>query len=308
MVSSDFNGKRLDQYVADLDQFSHLTRTRVQSLIRSGNILVDDQLKKTGYRLKSGESVRILLPPAEPSVLIPEKLSIPVLLEDEDIIVLSKPPGLVVHPSHGHDHGTLVHGLLYQCRNLSGIGGEQRPGIVHRLDKDTSGIMIVAKNDQAHQSLVDQFKSRNVEKYYLAILDGIPREKRGKVDAPIGRHPVHRKKMSILQQGGRHALTHWEILEEFQRFCLVKLKLETGRTHQIRVHMSSLGCPVAGDIMYGRKKNKLPGFSISRQCLHSLSLSFNHPRTGERFTLTAPLWDDMEDLLHYLRNENSTSF
>jgi 23S rRNA pseudouridine1911/1915/1917 synthase len=301
VVSPELAGKRLDLLVADLDNCAQLTRSRIQNLIHTGNILVDDEMKKNGYRVRTGETIRIVLPAPQPSSLIPEKLDFTVLCEDQDVVVLSKPPGVVVHPSHGHIEGTLVHGLLHHCRNLSGIGGELRPGIVHRLDKDTSGVMIVAKNDMAHQSLIKQFKGRTVEKIYLALLAGIPRTGTGRIAAAIGRHPVDRKKMAVLPTGGRESVTNWEILEYFTHFCLVKLRLETGRTHQIRVHMASIGCPVAGDPVYGKKK-KIPDLLFVRQCLHSHSLAFDHPRSGERLSFSAPLWPDMENIVHLLRS------
>ncbi|MBU4264131.1 MAG: RluA family pseudouridine synthase [Proteobacteria bacterium] len=304
VVSPDLSGKRLDLLVADLDSYAQLTRSRIQDLIRTGNILVNDEIKKTGYRVRTGESIRIILPPPQPSSLIPQELEFEVLYEDQDVIVLSKPPGVVVHPSHGHIEGTLVHGLLHHCRNLSGIGGELRPGIVHRLDKDTSGVMIVAKNDMAHQSLVKQFKGRTVEKFYLALLSGIPRTMTGRIAAAIGRHPVHRKKMAVLQQGGRESVTNWEILEYFSHFSFVKLRLETGRTHQIRVHMASIGCPIAGDPVYG-KKSKTSDLLFVRQCLHSYSLAFDHPHSGERLSFTAPLWPDMKNVVHLLRDRDA---
>lgn len=304
VVLPDLSGKRLDLLVADLGSCAQLTRSRIQNLIRTGNILVNDEIKKNGYRVRAGETIRIILPPPQPSSLIPQELEFEVLYEDQDVIVLSKPPGVVVHPSHGHIEGTLVHGLLHHCRNLSGIGGELRPGIVHRLDKDTSGAMIVAKNDMAHQSLVKQFKGRTVEKFYLALLAGIPRSRTGRIAAAIGRHPVHRKKMAVLQQGGRESVTNWEILEYFIHFSFVKLRLETGRTHQIRVHMASIGCPIAGDPVYG-KKSKTSDLLFVRQCLHSYSLAFDHPRSGERLSFTAPLWPDMENIVHLLRNSDA---
>ena len=289
--------------MADLESCAQLTRSRIQNLIRAGNILVNDEVRKTGYRVRTSETICITLPPPQPSSLIPEELEFQILFEDQDVIVLSKPPGVVVHPSHGHIDGTLVHGLLHHCHNLSGIGGELRPGIVHRLDKDTSGAMIVAKNDMAHQSLVKQFKGRTVEKFYLALLVGIPRTRTGRIAAAIGRHPVHRKKMAVLQQGGRESVTNWEILEYFSHFSFVKLRLETGRTHQIRVHMASIGCPIAGDPVYGRK-TKISDLLIVRQCLHSYSLAFDHPHSGERLSFTAPLWPDMENIVHLLRDSD----
>ncbi|MFH1217476.1 MAG: RluA family pseudouridine synthase [Pseudomonadota bacterium] len=303
-VSSILSGKRLDHLVADHPECADLTRSRIQHLIRSGNILVDDQLKKNGYRVRENEKIEIFLPPPEPTSLIPQHLDLVVLFEDEDLVVVSKPPGLVVHPSHGHSSGTLVHGLLYHCSHLSGVGGQLRPGVVHRLDKDTSGVMVVAKNDAAHQSLTSQFKSRKVVKSYLAILSGIPKQKAGRLVTLIGRHQVHRKKMAVLEHGGREAITRWQVLEEFHSgFAYVKVHLETGRTHQIRVHMAHLGCPIAGDGMYGRKKKGSAEGAIPRQCLHSHRLSFCHPVSGKPLSFEAPLWPDMEEILQFLRKD-----
>lgn len=303
-VSPELSGKRLDLLIAGCEQCSHLSRSRVQSLIRSGNVLVDGIERKTGYKVRENEHIQIIFPPAQPSSLVPQDLDFEILYEDEDLVVLSKPPGLVVHPSHGHTEGTLVHGLLHHCQDLSGIGGEERPGIVHRLDKDTSGVMVVAKNDLAHSSLVDQFKSRSVEKRYLAILRGLLPQKIGRIEAAIGRHPVHRKKMSVLQDAGRKAVTEWEVLETFNNeFVFVKLRLETGRTHQIRVHMASLGCPVAGDELYGKARKQRLAVPIVRQCLHSHKLTFTHPRIRKRLSFEAPIWSDMENVLQFLRNK-----
>lgn len=303
LVSADVSGRRLDQLIAGRDDCADLTRSRVQALIRSGNVFVNNHsVKKNGHRVHTGDQIVIHLPPPEPSELKPEKVPFDILFEDDDVIVVSKPPGVVVHPAHGHAHGTLVHGLLYHCRNLAGIGGEMRPGIVHRLDKDTSGVMVVAKNDIAHQSLVGQFKTRSVEKHYRAVLAGVPRQISGKVVKNIGRHPVQRKKMAVLDEGGREAVTKWAILEDFAKFSYISVRLETGRTHQIRVHMASLGCPVAGDPLYGGKQPA--GYcEIERQCLHSSTLCFDHPKTHERLSFTAPLWPDIEKVLQTLREK-----
>ena len=292
-------GKRLDLFVADLDEFLSLTRSRIQKLIRAGNILVNDQEKKSGYQLQCDDTVIITIPPPKAVSLIPESISLDILYEDDDLIAVSKPPGLVVHPANGHDSGTLVNALLYHCCNLSGISGELRPGIVHRLDKDTSGVMVAAKNDLSHHRLAQQFQSRSVEKIYHAILAGVPRVTSGKIESAIGRHPVKRKKMAVLENGGKHAVTLWEVKEVFGSYSFVKLRLETGRTHQIRVHMASMGCPVAGDQLYGKKNSGL--LKIDRQCLHSSTLSLDHPRTGERMLFSSNLWPDMQVILDTLR-------
>ena len=295
-------GRRLDVFAAHHLQSAAISRTAIKNLINSGNIRVNNQLRKASYRLCPDDRVEILLPPAVSSELIAEEVFFKPLFEDEDIIVLSKPPGLVVHPACGHSSGTLVHGLLHHCHNLSGIGGEQRPGIVHRLDKDTSGVMIAAKNDLAHHSLTRQFKERKIKKIYLALLAGSPPGQSGTVDLAIGRHPVQRKKMSV-RQDGREAVTHWQVIESLPPLTLVKLRLDSGRTHQIRVHMAALGCPVAGDTVYGGKQPELP--AGQRQCLHAWQLSFTHPRTGERQRIVAPLWEDMVMVLKELGRQTN---
>ncbi len=302
-VTSEAAGQRLDRFLAEALAPEEITRTRLQGLIRDGLVLVDRTSRKAGYLVHDGEEVTVLLPAAKAAVLVGQEVPFLVLYEDAAIVVLSKPPGVVVHPACGHAEGTLVHGLLHRCGDdLAGIGGELRPGIVHRLDKDTSGCMVVAKNDLAHHRLVAQFKSKEITKIYHALLVGIPSQAAGTVDLPIGRHPVHRKKMAVRQEGGRSAVTHWQILERFAAgFSLAQLRLETGRTHQIRVHMAALGHPVAGDPVYGGKSRLAASLGISRQCLHASRLGFRHPVTGDPMEFTAPLWPDIEMVLARLR-------
>ncbi|MFZ5775810.1 MAG: RluA family pseudouridine synthase [Thermodesulfobacteriota bacterium] len=295
-------GQRLDIYLADHCERQGLTRSRLQQLIRDGQVLVNGTTRKPGHLLQRGDRISLAIPAAIPTELVAAPVEFLPLYEDDDIIVLVKPPNTVVHPACGHWEATLVHGLLHHCDSLSGINGELRPGIVHRLDKDTSGVMVVAKNDLSHQSLVEQFKGRGVTKIYLAIVDGIPASRSGRIDLPIGRHPVHRKKMAVRAQGGREALTDWRVVEEFGAgFALLEIVLGTGRTHQIRVHMASLGCPVAGDPVYGRSNLRYSGLEITRQCLHAHVLGFCHPRSGEAMRFVAPLWPDMERTLTLLR-------
>ncbi|MFH1020619.1 MAG: RluA family pseudouridine synthase, partial [Pseudomonadota bacterium] len=246
-------GQRLDLYLASQFDREGLTRSRIQQLIRADMVLVNETPRKAKYLLQAGDRLTVTIPPQAPSELVGEPVAFVALHEDDDLIVLAKPPGIVVHPASGHSSATLVHGLLYHCGGLSGINGELRPGIVHRLDKDTSGVMVVAKSDFAHQALADQFKRREVKKIYQALVDGKPAFQSGRVDLPIGRHPVHRKKMAI-REDGREAVTNWRVLERFSLgLTLLELGLETGRTHQIRVHMAALSYPVAGDPVYGRK-------------------------------------------------------
>ncbi len=298
MAKAVNSGQRLDIFAARSLKSADLSRTAIKNLINSGKIQVNCQQKKAGYRLSPDDIINVSLPTVISSELTPEKIYFKILFEDDDLVVLSKPPGLVVHPACGHHSGTLVHGLLYHCRKLSGIGGKQRPGIVHRLDKDTSGVMVVAKNDLAHQSLSSQFKKRNIKKIYLALLSGRVPAVSGTVNLSIGRHPVQRKKMAVQREGGREAVTHWQTIKASDLFTLVKLQLDTGRTHQIRVHMAALGCPVAGDLLYGGKQ--VTSMDIKRQCLHAWQLSFNHPRTKKTLRFVAPLWEDIVLVLRKL--------
>lgn len=296
-------GCRLDLFLAEALVETGFSRSRVKGLLSSGFISVNGAPAKPSYRLRADDEILVRRPPLVPAELIPEEVEFTILHEDEDLVVLSKPPGLVVHPACGHHSGTLVHGLLFHCDNLSGISGVERPGIVHRLDRDTSGAMVVAKNDKAHHGLVEQFKSREVEKIYRAIVDGIPERPRGRIAMPIGRHPSQRRKMAVNENQGKAAVSNYRVLETFPgNLSYIEVRLETGRTHQIRVHMAALGCPVAGDEVYGRKNRKLyEELGIGRQCLHSYSLGFTHPGSGERLSFTAPLWPDMADTLEILR-------
>jgi 23S rRNA pseudouridine1911/1915/1917 synthase len=290
-------GQRLDSYLAQRELQPGLTRSMMQQLIRAGHVLVAGQKRKSSYRIQAGDLIEVCPPPPKPSALVPEEVPFQILYDDEHLAVIVKPPGVVVHPACGNETGTLVHGLLFRCANLSGISGEQRPGIVHRLDKDTSGVMVIAKNDHSHQALSTQFKERRVEKIYRALVEGRMEATSGRIDLPIGRHPVQRKKMAVLP-AGRLAVTNWHVLEEFADSTYLEIRLETGRTHQIRVHLAHIGHPVIGDPLYGHKKLK----NSHRQCLHAHQLSFFHPASGERLTFLAPLWPDMEGILARLRD------
>jgi 23S rRNA pseudouridine1911/1915/1917 synthase len=295
-------GMRLDSFLAT--ELNDLSRSMITTLIHSSDVLVGGVKKKAGYRIRTGDEISIRIPPPHSVDIVPEQVDFSIIYEDSSLAVIAKPPGLVVHPGCGHDRGTLVHGLLYECDTLSGISGELRPGIVHRLDKDTSGVMVVAKNDAAHQSLVRQFKDRLVKKVYHAIVDGRLGESSGKIIEPIGRHPVKRKKMAIRKSGGRYAATSWNVVEEFpERVSLVELHPETGRTHQIRVHLAHLGHPILGDGLYGRKRKFSHEVNIERQCLHASRISFTHPETGRSVSFKAPLWQDMEELLKIFRQD-----
>ena len=296
VVDSSLSGVRLDQYLCQ--KIPLTSRSVIASSIRSGRIDVDGALRKTSYRLKGGEVVQGALEILSEPEVNPEKIDFPILYEDGSLLVISKPPGLVVHPGSGNSQGTLVNGLVYHCQSIGKVGDKLRPGIVHRLDKDTSGVMVVAKSDYVHRSLVEDFKNRRLYKEYLALLHGTPRDKNGRIVAPIGRHPVQRQKMAVRAGGGRHAATNWEVLEEVEgRYSLVKVTIETGRTHQIRVHMAHLGCPVAGDTTYGSGRNNN---TFVRQMLHASRLTFNHPVTGNRINCKAPLWADFNETLEKL--------
>jgi 23S rRNA pseudouridine1911/1915/1917 synthase len=302
-IDRDAVGQRLDAFLARMSLRPAMTRSMLQQLIRDGFVTVCSQVRKSGYRLQEGDLVEVLLPPSRPSALTPEEIEFRILYEDDELVVVSKPPGLVVHPACGNETGTLVHGLLFRCGNLAGISGEQRPGIVHRLDKDTSGVMVIAKNDRAHQALATQFKDRRVEKIYRALVNGRLAEEGGRIVAPIGRHPVQRQKMAVLPAGGREAVTNWRVLERFTANTYLEIRLETGRTHQIRVHLAHLGHPITGDPVYGGKIKGGEDLKINRQCLHAFRLSFTHPLTGEWLAFQAPVWPDMEEILRYLREK-----
>ena len=302
VVSREREGQRLDQYLADM--LPEMSRSRLSSLIRSGFVFLNGAPCKAANRLKEGDRIEATLPPPEPLDIRPEKVEFVILYEDEDLLVIAKPPGVVVHPACGHKKGTLVHGLMAHCDNLSGISGIERPGIVHRLDKDTSGVIAIAKSDRSHHALVELFKTRQVGKVYHAIVVGHPAIPKGCISQPIGRHRSNRKKMAVLQHGGRDAVTCWSTLEKFSNnMAYLEVRPATGRTHQIRVHMAYLGHPVAGDSLYGNKQFKTisENFGIKRQCLHAYSLSFKHPVSGQQMEFVAPLWADMLGLLERLR-------
>jgi 23S rRNA pseudouridine1911/1915/1917 synthase len=309
-ITAEDENKRIDAFLAS--HVKDLTRSRGQSLIRDGHIKVNDLSVKASYRLKTGDNISLFIPPVLPWRLQPEKMDLPIVHEDSSIIVLNKPPGLVIHPAPGHKDGTLVHGLLHHCRDLSGIGGILRPGIVHRLDKDTSGLMVVAKNDYAHGFLSSQFKKGAVNKRYIALVHGILKGKDGEIDLAISRHPKKRKEMAVMPLKGKRALTIWQKKEEIgDRFTLLSVILKTGRTHQIRIHLSHLGHPVVGDPVYRHKKNWWKTYcpraidivsKIKRQMLHAELLGFVHPDSGTYCEFTTPLPDDIEQIIKDLRS------
>jgi len=281
-------GDRLDRFLTA--QLPHLSRSRLQTLIKDGHVSLNGKPAKPGDKVRTGALVALTEPPAEPTLLEPEDIPLNILFEDSDLLVLNKPPGMVVHPAAGHSRHTLVHALLAHCETLSGIGGEQRPGIVHRLDKDTSGCLVVAKNDLAHAHLSRQFAGRSVTKIYLALVQGyFAGTRSGIIDNLIGRHPVDRKKMAVIDRGGRASRTTWRVLQELPGVgTLLECTLHTGRTHQIRVHVKHLGHPLLGDALYAPR---LAGH-FPRQMLHAWKLGFTHPRTGVPMHFSSPLPED----------------
>lgn len=288
-------GHRLDKVLHSNSHLAEFSRSRIQKLIKEGHVTVNDRGVKLSYKVHENDHIAVTIPSPRRLILKPEKMPLGILFEDEQLIVINKEAGVVVHPAAGNHEGTLVHGLLHHCRDLAGIGGVMRPGIVHRLDKDTSGVLVIAKTDQAHQSLVEQFKKRQVRKIYLAIVAGRPPDRQGVIESMIGRHSVHRKRMAVVEQGGRSAYSEYEVLEFFEQAALLQLVIKTGRTHQIRVHMAHIGCPIIGDVVYGGKKAQWPG--VTRQCLHAAQLTFTHPLTAEIMEFKAPLPADMRALL-----------
>ncbi|MCX6993878.1 MAG: RluA family pseudouridine synthase [Kiritimatiellaeota bacterium] len=287
------------------DQTIVWSRARIQALIHDGHVTVNGQMIKEHHKIRPGDSVTLVIPPPVATALIPEAIPLDILYEDAELLVINKPAGLVVHPAAGHSSGTLVNALLHHCGSLAAIGGEQRPGIVHRLDRDTSGIMVVAKSDRALAGLMNQFKQRTIHKNYVALVWGHPNPARGTIETLIGRHRTDRKKMSAQPKTGRAAVTHYELSERLGDVSLVRIRLETGRTHQIRVHMAYRGHPVVGDAQYGgRSVRSLPA-SAGRQMLHAETLAFMHPVTGKRLTFTAPWPADLKALVAALRKSES---
>ncbi len=287
---------RLDAWLSA--QVEGLTRSAAARLVEEEHVTVDGKYPPKSCRLYGGETVTVTLPDPEPTEAQPEDIPLDVVYEDADVIVVNKPKGLVVHPAPGHPDGTLVNALLHHCGDsLSGIGGQLRPGIVHRIDRDTSGLIIAAKNDEAHQKLAAQLTDHSLARTYECVVVGNLKEDSGTVDAPIARSQSDRKKMAVAS-GGRRAVTHWEVLERYPGFTYVRCRLETGRTHQIRVHMAYLGHPILGDTVYGAKK-AVPG--LTGQCLHAAGLRFRHPRTGETVELSCPLPEEFIRQLEKLR-------
>ena len=295
-ASEESKNQRLDAFLAS--SLDGLTRSQATRLIESGEVAVNGRAVSKSYKLAGGEDIAVTLPEPEPVEAVPQDIPLDVVYEDADVIVVNKPSGMVVHPAPGHPDGTLVNALLYHCAGtLSGIGGALRPGIVHRIDRDTSGLIIAAKNDAAHQYLSAQLADHTLARTYECIVVGALREDRGTVNAPIARHPTDRKRMAVVA-GGREAVTHWEVIARYPGYTHVRCRLETGRTHQIRVHMAYIGHPILGDTVYGAKK-EVPG--LTRQCLHAVGLRFLHPRTHEVVELSCPLREEFTRMLQKIR-------
>jgi 23S rRNA pseudouridine1911/1915/1917 synthase len=303
-------GRRLDQFLSETHL--NLSRSQAKSLIEKHHIFLNQKPTKPSAHIKAGDTVSGTLPKPSPLSLKPEPIPLTILYEDSSIIVIDKPSGMVVHPAYGNPSGTLVNALLYHCKDLGGINGVLRPGIVHRLDKDTSGVMVVAKEDEAFHQLTKQFKNRTVEKIYWAIVYGRFSQNEGLIDSAIGRHPSERKKMSTRTKKGRTAITRWKRVEEFYSCTLLEISPQTGRTHQIRVHLSSIGHPLLGDPLYGRKGRpnaihdpflKECVKRMNRQALHAHRLEFTHPQTGKRVQFFSPIPQDMKEVLEWLRSQ-----
>jgi 23S rRNA pseudouridine1911/1915/1917 synthase len=296
-VADEDAGERIDKLVAD--SIDDVSRTTVQQWIRDGLVTVNGKTVKPNYKAASGDEVAVNIPEPEEYDVEPEDIPLDIVYEDPDMIVINKPRGMVVHPAPGHYSGTLVNALLYHCKDLSGINGVMRPGIVHRIDKDTSGLLMAAKNDRAHASLSAQLKEHSITRKYLAVVHGRVEHLQGTVDAPIGRDPKDRKMFTVTDRNSKHAVTHFAVLEHIGSFTLLELALETGRTHQIRVHMKFIGHPLVGDPLYGREKDR--SRFIDGQALHAAVLGFVHPSSGEYLEFAAPLPEDMQALLTRLR-------
>jgi 23S rRNA pseudouridine1911/1915/1917 synthase len=291
------SGLRIDKYLSSVNE--QLSRSYIQKLLKSGLVLVDGKPVKASYQVDEGDVISLDIPEAVEPEIEPENMDLDILYEDQDVILVNKPKGMVVHPAAGHYSHTLVNGLMYHCKDqLSGINGVMRPGIVHRIDMDTTGVIIACKNDMAHNSIAAQLKEHSITRRYQAIVHGVLKDDAGTIEGPIGRHPTDRKKMSINYNNGKSAVTHYKVLKRFRQYTHVECRLETGRTHQIRVHMASIGHPLLGDLVYGPGKCPIPG--LQGQTLHAGVLGFIHPRTGEYMEFTAPLPEYFAKLLNTL--------
>lgn len=296
-ASEEDAGARIDVFLAACGL--ELSRSAAARLLENGAVLLQGKPASKNYRVAAGDEFELTLPEPTPAEAIPQDIPLDVIFEDDDVIVINKPRGMVVHPAPGHPDGTLVNALLFHCAGgLSGVGGEMRPGIVHRIDRDTSGLIVAAKNDRAHQSLSSQLSEHTLSRVYEAVVRGALPEEKGTINAPIGRHPTDRKRQAVTPKGSREAVTHYEVIARYAGYTHARCRLETGRTHQIRVHMAHTGHPVLGDEVYGGMDKRI---KLTGQCLHARELGFVHPTTGERMTLAAPLPDYFTQVLEKLR-------
>ena len=297
-VDSSYEEERLDKYLSLI--FPEQSRSFFQKLIKDGQIRVNEKTEKANYRLKTQDLIEVSIPEAVETPILPENIPLDILYEDDDLLIVNKPKGMVVHPSAGHYTGTLVNAIMYHCKDsLSGINGEIRPGIVHRIDMDTTGSLIVCKNDESHVFVAEQIKEHSVVRKYRGIVCGHVKEEEGTIHAPIGRHPIERKKMAINEKNGKDAITHYRVLEHFANYTYMEFQLETGRTHQIRVHMASIGHPLLGDTLYSSGKSP---YKLQGQTLHAMTIGFIHPRTKEYLEISAPLPEYFEKILRDLRS------
>lgn len=298
VTETGINGIRLDKYLSDRLPDA-ITRSFLQKLIKEEQVTVDGRLQKANYKLKPEQTIQITIPPAEETAILPEDIPLDILYEDNDLLIVNKPKDMVVHPSAGHYAGTLVNAIMFHCKgSLSGINGEIRPGIVHRIDKDTTGSLIICKNDESHLKIAEQIKEHSVKRIYRGIVSGTLKESEGTVEGNIGRHPIDRKKMALVTKGGKPAITHYRVLEQFKNAAYMEFRLETGRTHQIRVHMASIGHPLLGDTVYGNAKNP---YKLNGQTLHAMTIGFIHPTTGEYLEVSAPIPEYFNALIKKLR-------
>lgn len=298
VTEAGINGIRLDKYLSDRLPDA-ITRSFLQKLIKEEQVTVDGRLQKANYKLKPEQTIQITIPPAEETAILPEDIPLDILYEDNDLLIVNKPKDMVVHPSAGHYTGTLVNAIMFHCKgSLSGINGEIRPGIVHRIDKDTTGSLIICKNDESHLKIAEQIKEHSVKRIYRGIVSGTLKESEGTVEGNIGRHPIDRKKMALVTKGGKPAITHYRVLEQFKNAAYMEFRLETGRTHQIRVHMASIGHPLLGDTVYGNAKNP---YKLNGQTLHAMTIGFIHPTTGEYLEVSAPIPEYFNALIKKLR-------
>ena len=297
ICTAEDSGKRIDKYISD--NIAELTRSAVQGIIAKNGITADGKAVSKNYKIKGTETIEVEIPEAEPMDAVPENIPIEIVYEDDDLLVVNKPKGMVVHPAHGNYHGTLVNALLFHCgESLSGINGVIRPGIVHRIDKNTSGLLIVAKNDKSHLHLAEQIKAHSFTREYEAIVSGSLKQESGTVDAPIGRHKTDRKKMCVTAENSRNAVTHYSLIKQYGGYAHIKCRLETGRTHQIRVHMAYIGNAVLGDDVYGKAYKGIEG-----QCLHARKIGFIHPSTEEYMEITSELPDYFKSIINKLEKQ-----